>query len=157
MELLTIAGVKSWTAPELVALNRLPMRATCQSFPTAEEALDLPRDKSPWYQSLDGDWAFRFFERPEDVREEHVSPDHESGAGEWAAIPVPSNWEMHGYGYPHYTNIYMPFDLDPPRVPEKNPTGVYRREFVVPRAWKGRRVVIGFGGAETVLYVYVNG
>ena len=157
MDLLTIASTKTWMAPELVAVNRLPMRATSQSFPTAEEALTMPREQSPWYQSLDGEWSFRFFNRPEEIREDHVSPEHEPKPGEWAILPVPSNWEMHGYGYPHYTNFYMPFDLEPPRVPAENPTGIYRREFVVPRTWKGRRVVIGFGGAESVLYVYVNG
>jgi len=157
MDLLTIAGTRTWVAPELVALNRLPMRTTYQSFPKAEEALTRPREQSPWYQSLDGEWSFRFFNRPEDIHEEDVSPEHELKADEWAALPVPSNWEMHGYGYPHYTNFYMPFNLEPPRVPDENPTGIYRREFTLPKTWKGRRVVIGFGGAESVLYVYVNG
>jgi beta-galactosidase len=86
-----------------------------------------------------------------------VSPEHELKSNEWGVLPVPSNWEMHGYGYPHYTNFYMPFNLEPPRVPDENPTGIYRREFKIPKTWKGRRVVIGFGSAESVLYVYVNG
>jgi beta-galactosidase len=144
-------------SPELVALNRLPMRATHISFPKETDALEIPREGSPWYQSLDGDWFFRFFDRPEDVRQEYVSPEHDPAREKWATLPVPSNWEMHGYGYPHYTNIYMPFDLEPPKVPEHNPTGIYRRQFTFPSDWAGRRVVISFGGCESVLYVYVNG
>jgi beta-galactosidase len=51
----------------------------------------------------------------------------------------------------------MPFADEPPFVPEENPTGIYAKEFLVPEEWTGRRIVIHFGGAESVLYVYVNG
>ena len=30
----------------------------------------------------------------------------------WKDIPVPSNWEMEGYGTPIYTNITYPFKRD---------------------------------------------
>ncbi len=64
---------------------------------------------------------------------------------------------MQGYDRPHYTNVQMPFPERPPHVPEDNPTGIYRRRFRVPRGWRGRRVVLHFGGVEGVLYVLVNG
>src|SRR5262249_201128 len=51
----------------------------------------------------------------------------------------------------------MPFRDAPPCVPDANPTGIYRRRFSVPREWRGRRVVIGFGGVEGVLHLLVNG
>ena len=51
----------------------------------------------------------------------------------------------------------MPFPGPPPAVPDDNPTGVYRTRFRVPRAWRGRQVVLHVGGAESVLFVYVNG
>ena len=41
--------------------------------------------------------------------------------------------------------------------PTRNPTGVYRRTFTVPAAWRGRQVVLHVGGAESVHAVYVNG
>jgi len=157
MELLTLGGVKTWMNPELVALNRLPTHATYFSFPKQKDALQKPREASPWYLSLDGDWDFRFLSRPGEVEEKFVSPDVDPVGEEWAKIPVPSNWEMYGYGHPHYTNIYMPFEGEPPHVPEQNPTGIYRRNFEIPNDWKGRRVVIGFGACESVLYVYING
>ena len=58
---------------------------------------------------------------------------------------------------PHYTNIQMPFDGPPPRLPERNPTGVYRRSFTVPAAWTARRTVLHVAGAESVHAVFVNG
>ena len=51
----------------------------------------------------------------------------------------------------------MPFAGPPPRVPDDNPTGVYRRAVTVPAAWRGQRIVLHVGGAESVLYVHVNG
>jgi beta-galactosidase/beta-glucuronidase len=62
-----------------------------------------------------------------------------------------------GYDAPHYTNIQMPFPDEPPHVPGDNPTGCYRTQFEISPDWKGRRIVLHFGGAESVLYVWVNG
>ena len=45
----------------------------------------------------------------------------------------------------------------PPHVPADNPTGLYRRGFDIPADWDGRRIVLDVGGAESVLYVWVNG
>ena len=157
MELLKIGSLKTWMSPETISLNRLPMRSTYFSFPSEKAALTKRREESPWYQSLDADWDFHFLNRPEDVTERFLSPDFNPQHEGWAKLPVPSNWEMHGYGRPHYTNIVMPFEGEPPHVPDENPTGIYRREFDLPADWSGRRVVIGFSGCESVLYVWVNG
>ena len=64
---------------------------------------------------------------------------------------------MHGYDRPHYTNVRMPFGTPPPTVPKDNPTGLYRTRFQVPAEWRGRRIVLHVGGAESVLYVWVTG
>jgi len=157
MELLQIGNTKTWASPETFALGRLPMRSTYFSFPSEKSALEKPREESPWYRSLDGMWDFHLFARPEDVTEHFVSTDFSPQREGWAQLPVPGNWEMHGHGYPHYTNFVMPFKAEPPLPPDENPTGVYRREFEVPKEWAGRRVVIGFGGCESVLCVWING
>ena len=75
----------------------------------------------------------------------------------WRTVDVPSLWTMLGDERPQYTNVVMPFDTSPPAVPERNPTGLYRRDFRLPREWAGRRVVLHFGGVEGVLHVLVNG
>ena len=77
----------------------------------------------------------------------------------FAPIAVPANWNLHGFGKPpQYTNIAMPFEDRPPHVPaDDNPTGIYRTQFRVPRVWKGRRVVVHFGGVESCFYLYCNG
>jgi beta-galactosidase len=145
-----ISGAKTWEMPQLPSLNRLPARATLIPYPSANDALTLERDQSPWFMSLNGEWQFKIKSKPEHVTAEAVH------AGEWSAIQVPGNWTMQGFGHPHYTNIVMPFPHTPPHLPEENPTGIYRRMFTLPESWRGRRIVLHFGGCEGVLYVYVN-
>ncbi len=145
----------SWMAPECVSINRLPMRATAYPFPTTALARTLNREKTPWYQSLNGDWQFRMATRPEEVSADDVAAATDRSG--WARVAVPGNWTLQGYGHPHYTNVPMPFPDEPPFVPSENPTGIYVREFSPPADWQGRRIIVHFGGAESVLYVYVNG
>ncbi len=144
-----------WENPELTAINRLPMRATHYPFPSLSAAKSLNREKSPWFLLLNDKWSFKILNRPEDINQSHINP--KTDIAKWDKVEVPGNWTMQGYGYPHYTNVQMPFPHEPPHVPEENPTGIYSREFSVPASWKNRRVIIHFGGAESVLCVYVNG
>ncbi len=156
MELLNIGARASWMAPEITSINRLPMRATLFPFDSIDAARLGNRENSPFFQLLNGDWDFHLAPRPDDVPADFIAPGFEIGQG-WAKIPVPSNWSMHGHDKPHYTNAQMPFPHEPPLVPDDNPTGCCRTQFEVPTEWNGRRVVIHFGGAESVLYVWVNG
>ncbi len=156
MELLQSGPLKTWQSPETLSLNRLPARATTYPYPSAAAALENCREASPWWHSLNGDWDFRLVGRPEDVPTEFAQPDYALDAA-WSKLPVPSNWTMHGHGYPHYTNVVMPFNDLPPQVPAENPTGLYRTRFTVPADWDGRRIILHIGGAESVLYVWVDG
>jgi beta-galactosidase len=58
---------------------------------------------------------------------------------------------------PQYTNVQMPFPGPSPSLPDRNPTGVYRRTFAVPTSWMSRRTILHIAGAESVHAVYVNG
>lgn len=149
--LLFVGGGRSWESPELTSLNRLQPRATLVPFPTPELAATLDPGRSPLHRVLGGAWEFRRAARPEQA----AAALRRGGA--WDTVEVPSLWTMQGYDDPHYTNVQMPFPNLPPQVPEENPTGIYRRTFSVPRGWRRRRLVLGFGGVEGVLYVVLNG
>ena len=140
----------SWESPELQSLNRLPPRATLVSYPTPTAAVAHP-GPSPLRRSLNGVWEFRLVDRPA-----AAGAAARSRRG-WDRVDVPGLWTMQGYEQPHYTNVVMPFRDPPPHVPEANPTGIYRRSFTIPRGWRGRRIVLGFGGVEGVLHLVVNG
>ncbi|HVP28793.1 MAG TPA: glycoside hydrolase family 2 TIM barrel-domain containing protein [Myxococcota bacterium] len=150
---------RSWETPETTSLGRLPMRSPLIPFPDATAALAGAPEASPWWRSLDGSWRFLRVESPESAPSDFAAPlfDDSDAAG-WCDVAVPGCWTMQGHDRPIYTNVQMPFTgCEPPHVPAENPTGLYRRRFVLPEAWHGRRVVLGFGGAETVLYAFLNG
>ena len=50
-------------------------------------------------------------------------------------VIVPSNWQMHGYDAPIYTNVTYPIAVNPPYVPTENPTGCYSLTFNVDESW----------------------
>ncbi|MDD5261782.1 MAG: glycoside hydrolase family 2 TIM barrel-domain containing protein [Methylacidiphilales bacterium] len=157
-DLLFIGGQPSWKSPTTISFNRLPARASLLPFVDVESARSLAREKTPYYQSLNGDWNFTLLHRPEDVRNGMLQPAFGPAAAGFRKIPVPSNWTLQDtFDKPHYTNVQMPFPQEPPEVPAENPTGVYRTPFTVPKNWEGRRIVLHVGGAESVLYVWING
>ncbi|MGX1916047.1 glycoside hydrolase family 2 TIM barrel-domain containing protein [Streptomyces phaeochromogenes] len=109
-------------------------------------------------RSLNGPWRFRL--SPTASVTEDFTADGFVDDG-WDSIPVPSHWVLEGdgaYGRPIYTNIQFPFPIDPPHVPDENPTGDYRRHFDVPADWSdAERVVLRFDGVESLFRVWVNG
>src|SRR5699024_11404757 len=50
------------------------------------------------------------------------------------------------------------FAMDPPHVPDENPTGDYRREFTIEDQWlDAGRVLLRFDGVESFFQLWVNG
>ena len=108
--------------------------------------------------SLDGPWRFRL----SPTAETGVDPG-DRGDG-WDIIEVPGHWQLAGapdtwpYGTPAYSNKLYPFPIDPPFVPDANPTGEYRRTFEVPVEWAGTgRAYLRFEGVDSWFEVSVNG
>jgi beta-galactosidase len=151
------AQLQPWEDPSVNGINRMPARATSYSYPDEATALMVDRKASGRYQNLNGDWQFAFAEVPEAAPKDFHKPGFKPKG--WSNIPVPSNWELQGYGTAIYTNITYPFiPVDPPYVPdEDNPTGCYRRTFEVPADWESQQVVLHFGGVSSAYYVWVNG
>ncbi|NJD58325.1 MAG: DUF4981 domain-containing protein [Anaerolineae bacterium] len=136
--------------PQLTGFNKLPPRATLYPYPNSDAALQADRNASPWFLSLNGTWDFQLHSCPEELTNSAL---HEA---DWTPIEVPGNWTMQGHGYPHYTNVVMPFPNLPPEVPDENPTGIYRKTFSLPATWQDRRIVLHFGGCEGALFVFLN-
>lgn len=109
-------------------------------------------------RSLNGQWSFRLSKSVPSDGDFAATGFDDSG---WDAIPVPAHWVLQGdgaYGRPIYTNVQFPFPIDPPHVPDENPTGDYRRHFDLPEDWSGaERVVLRFDGVESLFKVWVNG
>ncbi|XP_072993143.1 uncharacterized protein [Typha latifolia] len=109
----------------------------------------------PFIQSLSGHWKFLLAPSPESVPTGFFNSNFDDSI--WKTLPVPSNWQMHGFDRPIYTNIIYPFPLDPPHVPSDNPTGCYRKYFRIPKEWKGRRILLHFEAVDSAFLAWVNG
>jgi beta-galactosidase len=145
--------------PQVTGVGRLPMRPALVPCPDAATARSCDPSDSPWWRSLDGAWDLRMFDRLDEVPASIVAERD----GTWGSVEVPCAWTAQRCAdgerlvAPHYTNVVMPFDVDPPSVPERNPIGVHRRLVSVPAEWKGRRIVLRVGAAESVVAAYVEG
>ena len=140
----------------MVLRNKEPARATFYPFADREDALSRDPGRSPFVQSLNGTWKFHWVSDPADRPADFFRAGFDDTA--WDEIPVPSNWEVLGYGIPIYTNIPYPFPADPPFVPRDwNPVGSYRRTFEVLESWTGMQVFLHFGSVKSAMYLWVNG
>lgn len=148
--MLTNGLIRLWENPEVLQLNKLPAHSSFEHYPSAASA--RAGGPNPWKLDLDGEWDFFSADSPEEA--EKLAWSRET---RWSKITVPGHPEMQGHGSPHYTNVQMPYSERPPKVPAINPTGVFRRVFELPSDWIGRRVVLHFGSAESLLAVWING
>ncbi len=128
--------------------RRTPPRAWVRS--------DAPR------VDLSGSWRFRLWPVA-DPGVETWAVDHDDAS--WDELPVPSHWVLHGdgrHGRPAYTNVNYPFPVDPPHVPDENPTGDHRRSVAIDADWPGLaeaggRTLLRFDGVESTYRVWLNG
>lgn len=105
--------------------------------------------------SLNGEWDFLYLHAPEYSPEGFFEQNFNTEG--WDTIPVPSCWQMHGYGKMHYTDVWYLFPINPPFVPSENPTGIYRRFFTLPDARQGDKTVLRFEGIGSAFDVWING
>jgi len=162
----TNSDLPDWENPLILGINKLPPRCPAWPCPDAESGWKSSYDSSPWVKSLDGDWAFHWSPDPGSRPTNFFAPDFT--ASDWKEIPVPSCWELQGYGVPMYVNFIYPFKVHPPYVMDeppknytsylqRNPIGSYRKTFEAPASWGGGRTLIHFAGVDSAMYVWVNG
>ncbi len=145
-----------WEQPEVVAVNREPMKATFFNFESADKALAGDKAASGWFRSLDGAWSFAYSPTPEARPKDFYKPSFDTG--KWATVQVPGMMQAQGYGKPIFTNIKYPFPAIEPFIPhELNEVGSYRRDIEIPANWQGRDVFLHIGAAGAAYYVWVNG
>jgi len=147
---------KYWENPHMLHINCEPSRAYFVPYDDEHTARQNVRGESPHFRSLNGMWKFKYCESVIDVEDRFVSGAFQ--ADEWAEIPVPSNWQMHGYDRPHYTNVNYPYPCDPPYVPTENPAGLYLRDIEIDLSRSvGEQQFLLFEGVDSAFYLWVNG
>ncbi len=147
--------VPDWMNLDVLGRNTEPPHAYLIPYASRESAMKEAREASPFFRLLNGSWKFRYCESPEQAPPKFEEPNYADG--DWDELPVPGNWQLHGYGRPHYSSCPYPFPVDPPHVPRDNPTGCYRTAFRIDEAWEGRSVRLVFEGVDSAFHVWVNG
>jgi hypothetical protein len=69
-------------------------------------------------------------------------------SGFWTNLPVPSNWDVKGFGHLTYKKDYSNSIAE---------CGLYEKEFATPKKWKDQRVFLVFEGAMTDTTAKLNG
>ncbi len=173
----TWAQDHDWENEQIIGINKDLPRATGLSFDDTKSAIEAYTMKkakdalkkwedSPYHQSLNGLWKFHWVKSPDERPVDFYKNDYDVSG--WDEIPVPSNWEIQGYGTPIYTNVNYPHPRQPPIImgrvrdnftaaKEPNPVGSYRTEFILPPDWIGRKVFIHFEGVASAFYLWING
>lgn len=152
-------GARLFDDPQITGLHKLPCHTASVPYANETEALGCDPQASAFYHSLSGVWKFKYCQTIFEIPDGFESASAEN----WDEIPVPSNWQLHGYGKPKYINTRYTFERDgdklaPPRIdPAKNACGLYKTTFTVPENFKGKRVILHFGAVGAAAKVFVNG
>jgi len=145
-----------WENPEVVGINKEPGHCTLIPYRDIRTAIKADRKASPFYKSLNDNWKFHWVRKPADRPVDFYKSEYD--VSHWNEMPVPSNWQMHGYGIPIYLNVPYAFPPNPPYIPHNyNPVGSYRRRFTIPDEWKDRQIFLHFDGVKSAFYVWING
>ncbi|MHB9106182.1 MAG: beta-galactosidase, LacZ type [Armatimonadota bacterium] len=147
--------MNDWENPHLLHRNREKAHSTLLPYPDEATAARNEPGASPFYRLLSGEWEFCYAGSLEAAPKEFFTAGYDASA--WDTLPVPSNWQLHGYGRPQYVNVLYPFPVLPPSIPRENPVGCYRRAFTLPESWDDRAVFLRFDGVNSAFYVWVNG
>ena len=161
--ILACIGVPFWAMAQndwenlgVLQRNREESHTYYIPFDNEGQAVNWQVERSSRYRSLNGNWKFHWVAKPADRPLDFWHTDYDVSS--WDDIPVPSNWEMKGYGIPIYTGTGFGFRAKWPNVdPNDNPVGSYRRDFEIPAAWSEDRIILHFGGVASAFYVWVNG
>lgn len=146
-----------WEDNHVLQVNREPARAYFIPYGV---------NKGDRMLCLNGDWKFRWTKTTDEMIMDFYQTDYDVST--WKTLAVPAVWEVNGYGTPIYVSAGYPFKIDPPYVTkepkkdwttyvERNPTGQYKRTFMLPAAWESGQTFLRFEGVMSAFYVWVNG
>lgn len=142
---------RDWETPLTVEINKLKAHSPLNSYTTLSDAC---QKTNPQKQSLNGDWEFKLYSKPEEVDEFFWDATKFAG---WKTIKVPSNWQLQGHDKPIYCNVKYPFPVNPPLVPNDNPTGCYRTTFSLTQPQLKQRNHVIFEGVNSAFHLWCNG
>jgi beta-galactosidase len=148
--------INDWENPRVFGINKETPRASAIYYPNL---ISLLNAESSYYQSLNGTWKFNWVQSLAERPKDFYKPEYDVSG--WVEIPVPAQWQLEGFGIPHYMSgggvkgmgLRNPPDIDP----AYNEVGSYRTEFTIPNFWNDRQIILHFAGVKTAFYLWING
>ncbi len=138
---------------EIFEEHKLAPRASFFNF---ESDAISEKENSKRFISLNGDWNFHWVKDPKQRPTTFQNIEYDDS--DWATIPVPSNWEVEGFGHPIYLDERYPFTTKWPDAPiDYNPVGTYRKIINLTKEFLSEDIILHFAGAKSAMYVYING
>ena len=155
MEVFYVICPKNWENPDINHVNCEQPNSYFIPYDSEDNARKGIRGTSRYYQGLTEYGNLKYHTSVTEVEDGFYRENF--SAESWDSLPVPSNWQMHGYDIPNYTNTTYPYPCDPPYVPNENPAGAYIRDFYLDRAASEKDTYLLFEGVDACFYVWVNG
>ncbi|UCC19967.1 MAG: DUF4981 domain-containing protein, partial [Promethearchaeota archaeon] len=150
---------EDWENSEMIGQNKMPPHNTIIPYQDIDSALTGKFESSQYYKSLNGKWKFNWVKKPSERPIDFYKVNYD--VSNWNEIPIPSNWQLHGYGIPIYSDSKYPYSIKRKNIPsidhEYNPVGSYRVVFTIPSEWKEREIFIHFDGVKSAFYLWING
>lgn len=134
--------------PEVFQKNTLESHSYFIPFKKNQNPFE-EREKSECFELLNGKWDFSYYDSIIDM------PDSFCSEKPQTKIDVPSNWQLHGFDKPQYTNVNYPIPFNPPFVPDDIPVGVYSR--TINYKDDGKKKILCFEGVDSCFYLFING
>ncbi len=159
-------ALPDWEDPTRISQNAEKPHVLLVPYATESQSISAltgaASPTSPYVQSLNGTWKFRWLKHPRLIPSDFFLPAVTDKS--WDDIPVPSNWQVVGaregrqYDPPIFTNIKHPFPTTPPRITsDTNAVGLYRMRFSLPADFQERELYLHFAGVQSTCRVYLNG
>ena len=148
-----------WENPDIIQENKEEGHNNALPYKSKKSA--LAGESAPTKLSLNGMWRFFWQMGVEATPTDWLAEDYDDSA--WAPMPVPSVWQLHGYGKPIYLCAFFPKALSTvkseiPKIDHaRNELGVYRRKFTLPETFAGKRIFLQFGAVKAGFFLYING
>jgi beta-galactosidase len=156
----------------LAVISRNKEEGHALADPYDDEAGAVARLPSPYRLSLNGLWKFAWargaeppggIDQPDFAATGGALGGAIDGDSRWDEIPVPSVWQLQGYGQPYYYALSYPQAIGTraKKIPQISHAlqeiGVYRRSFTLPEHFAGRELYLHFGAVKAALSLFVNG
>ena len=84
--------------PEIISINRMPMRNNAFGFENMEKAKQYDREKSANFLSLNGSWKFNWVQDPNQRPQNFQELSYDDT--KWTDFRIPASWEVSAFRYP---------------------------------------------------------